>query len=217
MWLVMDRKVALLFDLDGVVLDTEGLYTEFWDNMGMSYLGQPDFCRKIKGQTLDRIFNMHFNGMDQLQKEITERIDSFEREMPYDYIPGAERFIRELRGRGVPMAVVTSSNRKKMENVYDRHPDFRGLFDRILTGEDFTRSKPAPDCFLLGMDVLGSQPGSTIVFEDSFAGLQAARDSGAAVAGLATTNSREDIAPLCDIVLDDFRNADYGKLCSMLL
>jgi beta-phosphoglucomutase-like phosphatase (HAD superfamily) len=76
--------------------------------------------------------------------------------------------------------------------------------DAILTSEDFTKSKPDPECFLKAMEVLGGTPEDTVVFEDSFHGLDAGRASGARVVGLATTNTREAIAPRCDMVIDDF-------------
>ena len=70
--------------------------------------------------------------------------------MSYKYIPGVEAFIADLRRHGAKIAVVTSSNEDKMQNVYNAHPEFEGMVDRILTGEMFAHSKPAPDCFLLG-------------------------------------------------------------------
>jgi beta-phosphoglucomutase-like phosphatase (HAD superfamily) len=91
-----------------------------------------------------------------------------------------------------------------MGQVLQEHPDLAALVDVVLTGEDFERSKPDPDCFLKGMKHFGASAEETVVFEDSFHGLTAGRASGARVVGLATTNSREAIAPYCDIVIDDF-------------
>ena len=102
-----------------------------------------------------------------------------------------------------------------MAAVYRVHPEIKTLFDRILTAEMFTASKPAPDCFLLGMEVFGTTPDTTYVFEDSFNGLKAGMASGATVIGLATTNSREDIASLCHYVLDDFQGFTYDKLTQL--
>ena len=103
-----------------------------------------------------------------------------------------------------------------MENVYARHPGFKETFDRIFTGEDFPRSKPAPDCYLLGMKTFGATAASTVIFEDSYTGLKAARDSGGFVVGLATTNTREDIAPLADKVIDNFTQISADDLSYML-
>lgn len=150
--------------------------------------------------------------MTDKQAEITAALDRFEQEMDYSFIPGVLDFMDDLRRHGVRTAVVTSSNDKKMAAVRRVHPDLDSLFDRILTAEMFTASKPAPDCFLLGMQVLGSEPADTWVFEDSFNGLQAGMASGANVIGLATTNPRSTIAPLCHAVIDDFRGFTYEKM-----
>ena len=161
------------------------------------------------------IYDTFFPGMAKEQAEITERLNRFEQEMSFDFIPGVLDFIADLHRNGVKTAVVTSSNEAKMAAVYRVHPEIKTLFDRILTAEMFTASKPAPDCFLLGMEVFGTTPDTTYVFEDSFNGLKAGMASGATVIGLATTNSREDIAPLCHYVLDDFQGFTYDKLTQL--
>lgn len=193
-----------LFDFDGVIADTETQYTVFWDRMGKDYLGLEGFGHTIKGQTLVQIFDRYFNGMIREQEEIVPQLNEFERNMTYGYIPGADAFMKELKAAGIPMAIVTSSNDIKMSNAYREHPELLELVDTVLTSEHFTKSKPDPECFLKGMEVLGGAPEDTVVFEDSFHGLTAGRASGAKVIGLATTNKREAIAPLCDMVIDDF-------------
>ena len=205
-----------LFDFDGVVMDTEPQYTAFWDKEGLEYFGVEGFAATIKGQTLVQIFEKHLPGRLKEQEELTVKIDELERNMVFDYVPGALEFITQLKKAGVPMAIVTSSNKVKMQQVYKSHPELPDLMDAILTSEDFARSKPAPDCFLKGMEVLGGTPETTFVFEDSFHGLAAGRASGAFVVGLATTNKREAIAPLCDRVIDDFRGFALESLRQML-
>lgn len=173
--------------------------------MGKEYLGLDDFGRIIKGQTLFQIFEGHFEGMAREQEEIVRRLNEYEAGMSYDYIPGADEFMRQLKASGVPMAIVTSSNEPKMRNVRKAHPELWELADAVLTSEHFTKSKPDPECFLKGMEVLGGKPSETYVFEDSLHGINAGRAAGTKVIGLATTNPRETISPLCDIVIDDFR------------
>lgn len=207
--------MAALFDFDGVVVDTETQYSVFWHKMGVDYLGMEDLEKRIKGQTLVYIYDTFFSGMDKEQQEITIALDRFEREMSFDFIPGVEAFVSDLRRNHVRVAVVTSSNDKKMEVVYRAKPEIRTMFDHILTAEMFTASKPAPDCFLLGMKVFGTTPETTYVFEDSFNGLKAGMASGATVIGLATTNPRAEIAPLCHHVLDDFEGFTYDKLVGL--
>lgn len=206
------KTKAVLFDFDGVVVDTEAQYSKFWHRIGEKYLGMDDMEGKVKGQTLVYIYDAFFNGRMKEQAEITESLNRFEQEMSYDFIPGVLDFIEDLRRHNVKTAVVTSSNEAKMASVYRVHPEIKTLFDRILTAELFAASKPAPDCFLLGMEVLGTDPADSYVFEDSFNGLKAGIASGATVIGLTTTNSREAIAPLCHHILDDFIGFTYDKL-----
>lgn len=206
------RPLAALFDFDGVVMDTEPQYSIFWHRIGSEYLGMDDLERRIKGQTLTYIFDTFFPGMTKEQRQITADLDRYEQEMQYEYVPGVLSFIADLRSHDVRTAVVTSSNEVKMAAVYRAHPEVKTMFDRILTAEMFTASKPAPDCYLLGMKVFGTTPETTWVFEDSFNGLRAGMASGATVIGLATTNPREEIAPLCHRVLDDFRGMNFDEL-----
>ena len=196
--------MIVLFDFDGVIADTETQYTEFWNRIGREYLGQEEFGHTIKGQTLVQIFGKYFDGMDREQVEIVPQLNEFEANMSYDYIPGVYRFMQELKAEGIRSAIVTSSNDVKMSNAYKAHPELLELVDKVLTSEHFSKSKPDPECFLKGMEFLGGTPEETVVFEDSFHGIAAGRAAGAKVIGLATTNKREAIAPLCDMVIDDF-------------
>lgn len=209
------KTIAALFDFDGVIMDTETQYSVFWNEQGRKYLNEEDFGRSIKGQTLTQIYDKYFSGMTEVQQEITNGLNVYEKEMSYDYIPGVEAFLADLRKQGARIAVVTSSNEEKMQNVYNAHPEFKGMVDRILTGEMFAHSKPAPDCFLLGMEIFGISPENTYVFEDSFHGLQAGMTSGATVIGLATTNSREAIAGKAHYIMDDFTGMTYEKLLTI--
>lgn len=213
----MDKKenIAVLFDFDGVVVDTEAQYSRFWHRIGIEYLGINDLEWRIKGQTLVHIYDLFFCGRETEQREITNALNCFEAEMSYDFVPGILHFIDDLRVHSVRTAVVTSSNAQKMQSVYRVRPELPALFDHILTAEMFAASKPAPDCFLLGMEVLGCTPQTTYVFEDSFNGLKAGMASGATVIGLATTNSLTDIAPLCHLAIDDFRGFSYDKMCKV--
>ena len=199
---------AALFDLDGVVFDTEPQYSIFWGAQCREFHPEiPGLEHKINGQTLVQIYDAWFSGpLADSQALITERLNDYESQMNYDYIPGFEEYIHELRQQGIKTAVVTSSNQPKMKAVYAKHPEFEGLFDAILTSEDFERSKPDPDCYLKAAERFGVEPKSCVVFEDSFNGLKSGRAAGMYVIGLATTNAAEDIAPFCDKVIEDFNH-----------
>ena len=196
--------MIVLFDLDGVIMDTETQYGIFWNRTGKELLGLDDFGKRIKVQTLNHIIR-HFDGVSKSKDEIIRELYEYERNMSYDYIPGADEFMKDLHARGIPMAIVTSSNDAKMVNVRKAHPELGELTEAVLTSEHFSKSKPDPECFLKGMEILGGRPEDTYVFEDSIHGINAGRAAGAKVIGLATTNTREAIVHLCDQVIDDFR------------
>ena len=200
-------KVAL-FDLDGVVFNTEPQYTVFWGEQCREFHPEhPGLEHEIKGQTLLQIYDAWFSGpLADKQPLITERLNRFEQQMDYIYVAGFEQYIARLRQAGVKTAVVTSSNLPKMQAVYASRPEFKTLFDAILTAEDFERSKPDPDCYLKAARRFGAAPADCVVFEDSFNGLKAGRAAGMFVVGLATTNSADSIRPFCDYVIDDYQN-----------
>ena len=204
----MPRSIAL-FDLDGVILDTEGSYTAFWDDYGSRHFSEKDFGLKIKGQTLVKILGDYFPEENE-RKAITDAINDFERKMSYPFVPGIENYIKSLKSNGIRTAVVTSSNLLKMENVYRCHPGFREMFDMILTSEDFSESKPSPYCYLKAMRLFGAGPEDCVVFEDSLAGLQSARASGAFVTALTTTNPEEVVRNYADLVIRDFNDSGIG-------
>lgn len=209
---------AALFDLDGVVFDTEPQYSIFWGGICRQYHPEhPGLEHEIKGQTLTQIYDRWFSGdLTAEQESITRRLDAYEEGMHYDFIAGFEALIADLHVHGVKTAVVTSSNVPKMESVYRYQPHFKTLFDAILTSEDFAESKPAPDCYLKAAERIGAQIDECIVFEDSFNGLRSGRAAQMKVVGLATTNPAEAIAPLSDLQITDYEGIGYTDLLSLL-
>ena len=196
---------ACLFDLDGVVFDTEPLYTLFWRNLDKRLRPNIDnFEHIIKGQTLAQIYDKYFAGEEKKQEEITAFVNEYEQNMSFNYIIGFEDFVKDVRSKGIKTAIVTSSNLEKMQNVYNKHPEFKGYFDEILTSEDFKESKPSPDCYLKAAARFGVSPKECIVFEDSFNGLRSGIASGARVIGLATTNPVAEIEPYTKEVISNY-------------
>ena len=196
---------AVLFDLDGVIVDTEGQYSLFWKQIGEEYMpGMPDFALAIKGRTLTQIYDTYFPDAAD-RAAITERLNAFERQMDFPYIAGAREFLEALQAQGVPTAIVTSSNCDKMACLYARHPEIKNLVTAVLTAEDARRSKPAPDCYLAAAERLGADISNCIVFEDSPNGLAAGRASGAFVIGVCTSLAATEIEPLCDAYIEDFK------------
>ncbi|MCR5131220.1 MAG: HAD family hydrolase [Prevotella sp.] len=209
---------AALFDLDGVIFDTEPQYTKFWGGQCRLYFpDRPGLENVIKGQTLVQIYNTVFADLKDQQPLMTERLNEFERQMSFDYIPGVVEFIESLRREGVRTAIVTSSNIPKMENVYRAHPEVKNLFDAILTSEDFTESKPHPQCYLVGAERVGVDPASCVGFEDSLNGLKSVKAAGMKVVGLATTLPKETVASIADVVIGDFSEIGFHDIKQLML
>ncbi|MBR1448035.1 MAG: HAD family phosphatase [Prevotella sp.] len=210
----MTQLKAALFDLDGVVFDTEPQYTVFWG--GQCRLYHPEHLgleQEIKGSTLDQIYDRWWSGpLEQEREAVTRRLNDFEAQMGFEYIEGFEAFLSDLRSHGVKTAVVTSSNQPKMQAVYRAHPEFQALFDAILTSEDFAESKPSPDCYLKAAKRFGARSEECVVFEDSINGLKSGLAAGAFVVGLATTNPLEKIKELSEFQAINYEGLSYDRL-----
>lgn len=178
-------SVFVLFDLDGVLLDTEDLYTQATQAIVGRY-----------GKTYDWSLKQHLLGrdarigaanlMERLQIPLTgEEYLALQRPLLEDLfarapaMPGAEEFVRELATLGVAMAVATSTERKLYELKVSPHTWF-SLFRAVICGDDPSvhARKPAPDIFLAAARELGASPEQCVVIEDSPAGVQAGLAAG---------------------------------------
>ena len=212
------RLKAALFDLDGVVFDTEPQYSVFWGGECRRYHPEyPGLEHEIKGSTLTQIYDRWFSGpLLKEQPAITERLNAYEQQMDYDYIDGFLAFVDDLHNHGVKTAVVTSSNLPKMESVYRKQPGFKQHFDAILTSEDFERSKPDPDCYLKAAQKLDVEPDECVIFEDSINGLQSGMAAKMKVVGLLTTNPMEVVASLSDLQTADYLGLTFDSITHSL-
>lgn len=194
---------GVLFDLDGVLIDTEGIYTGIWEEIESHYpTGIPDFALVIKGNTLPRILQTYFEpGYHQ---SIISMLKKHEDEMDYPVFDGVLDFLHQLGNAGIPCAIVTSSSDRKMELIRNRIPDLISCFDAVITDSKVEHSKPHPDPYLKGAEALGVDPRKCIVFEDSYSGLQAGRAAGAKVVALATTNPYDTLVDKADSVIYGF-------------
>lgn len=210
--LIMEMKAAL-FDLDGVIVNTEPLYTDFWQEVGKEYFPEDEsFAKKLKGQTLNNILSTYFGSDEKIRQEIRKRLDAFESQMDFPLINGVESFLSQLKAAGIPAAVVTSSDRFKMQRLEKKCPKLMVGFDSVFTAEDALRSKPAPDCYISTAHALGFEPEDCCVFEDSVNGLRAARASGAFVVGLTTSFPEDVVGEMSDITVQDFSNMKISDI-----
>lgn len=211
----MSYKKVALFDLDGVVFDTEPLYTEFWRAVFERYYpNEPQLATAIKGQTLTWIYERYFADLPDLQNEITAELNMFERNMQFEYVLGFEDFIIQLHQLNVKTAVVTSSNKQKMLQVYTQYPNFKAHFDHVFTAEDFVKSKPDPYCYLLGASYFGVKPTECIAFEDSTNGFKSVIGAGIPLVGLATSNPIEVINQYTRVIIPNYLQVNFTDLCA---
>ena len=209
-----DIKGAL-FDLDGVLIDSETLYTEFWAEVGRHHkLPSPTFAYDIKGTTLNDILTTYFPEPE-VRQDVDRLLHKFENEIVYPVFPGALEFVDSLRAKGVRTVIVTSSDNKKMDFLFGQHPDFPEHFDAIVTAADVTNSKPHPEPYLRGAEKIGVNIGDCIVFEDSFQGLESGRKAGARVVALSTTNPVHTLQGKADHVTDALASLTWEILSSL--
>lgn len=190
---------AALFDLDGVLIDSETLYTQFWKRVGeRHHLPSPTFAYDIKGTTLNDILTTHFPD-PKVRADVDRLLHDFENEIVYPVFPGALEFVDALRAAGLKTVIVTSSDSKKMGFLFRQHPDFPSHFDAIVTACDVTHSKPHPEPYLVGASKAGVKPSECLVFEDSYQGLESGRRAGCKVIGISTTNPASEVRLRSDV------------------
>lgn len=209
-------NAGFLFDLDGVLIDSEREYSKIWAQVNREYpSGTESLEAVIKGCTLDKILADHYPDPEIREKVVT-RLYELEKLMKYEYLPGAEALLKSLKKMQLPMALVTSSNDVKMAHLDEELPELRGMFDFIVTADLITKSKPDPEGYLLGAEKIGKDIRHCVVFEDSLQGVKAGHNAGSFVVGVAGTLPRDVISPFCDIVVDSLEEIDAGKLAQSL-
>lgn len=209
------NNIGCLFDLDGVLVDSERIYTKIWEAIEKQWpTGIDNFAYKIKGTTLEDILERYFP--EEVREDVTKELLRLEGMMIYEALPGAISFLDTLRSKGIPIALVTSSNGHKMEHLWNDMPEFKEKFDVIITGDEVHCSKPDPEGYLAAAGALGVNPKRCAVFEDSLQGVKAGKAAGAFVVGIAGTLKASDIAPFSDIVVNAVADIQVDKLEEVL-
>lgn len=208
------KHTGALFDLDGVLIDSETSYTAFWRNIDSIYpTGIDNYAIAIKGTTLPEIMK-HYKDED-VKADILKRIHDFQETMVYNIYDGVVDFLTELRVRSIRSAIVTSSDNRKMQLLFKQHPQLRSLVDEVIDASMISRSKPDPEGYLKAADALGCNPDDCYVFEDSIQGLKAGNASGATVIALATTYPREALKGKAAKIIDGFKNFTVDDMLSV--
>jgi HAD superfamily hydrolase (TIGR01509 family) len=178
--------VAVLWDMDGTVVDTEPYWMQCEREMAEKYGGtwtEEDSLNLVGNDLLDsgRYIREHM-GIDLEPAEIVEGlldavIEHIRREVPWR--PGARELLADLNAAGVPCALVTMSYLRFVEPMLDALPP--DTFATVVTGDAVERGKPYPDPYLKAARLLGLDPGSCLAIEDSDVGARSAEAAGCTV------------------------------------
>ena len=175
---------AVIFDVDGVLVDSEGMSCGAWlpvlERRGLEVrLAEiEDFIGRSDRAVLDHFRQLHpaadlGDGLiDEKEQEFFEaargRLRAF---------PGLKRVLRGLEAGAVPMAVASSGRHRKIRFSL-KTAGLEGFFDAVCSASDVALGKPAPDLFLRAAGLLGAEPGTCTVVEDSVPGIAAAKAAG---------------------------------------
>jgi len=208
--------LALIFDMDGVIIDSNPLHRQAWAAFNRRY-GLETTAAMLEGmygRRNDQIVRDFF-GENLPAGEVAARGAAKEeiyREMlasriEETLVPGLRAFLE--RYRGAPMAVATNAEPENVNFVLDR-AGLRSYFQVVVDGHQVKHPKPHPEIYRRAAALLETAPANCIVLEDSLTGVAAARAAGMRVIGLGTTHVN---LPGADIMSDNFCN---GTLTSWL-
>lgn len=187
MGLPIDRVGAVLFDMDGVLIDTNAAVMQLWRRVG-SLVGRELSDNELRADvlgctpehTVERLF---CTQPEAARRWLLEEIRAGEPTLTYQPLPGAARLVRALAAAGVPLALVTSASAGRAAAVLDAL-DVKECFKVMVTWGDVERGKPDPQSYLLAASRLGVCPAECVVFEDSVNGVRAAVAAGTICVGV---------------------------------
>lgn len=176
---------GILFDMDGVILDSEKLYAKFWA-AGCEFYGyhmnyqQALGMRSLSAQAGQAYLSQLFGPdivYEQIRAKRIELMDAYIEENGIEAKPGVYALLDYLQEQGIPYAITTASPADRIQNhlgqlnLYHRFP-------HICTAHEVAHGKPAPDIYLLGAKTIGIDPAYCLALEDSYTGLLAAHRAG---------------------------------------
>ena len=202
---------AVIFDMDGVIAHTNPYHTEafkqFFDKYSVAYT-LAEFEDHMYGKHNDYIMRHFFKRpLDDAEvKRLAAEKEALFREIYAGHIApiaGLPVFLDGLKAAGYRLAVATSAPRANLDFIIDKLA-LRPVMDATLSSEDVTAHKPDPEIYLKAADKLNVRPDHCVVFEDSHSGVSAALNAGAAVVGVLTSHTTDELPP-CKHYIRDYR------------
>ncbi len=220
----MKTSRAVIFDMDGVLADTEPIYMgitrALLSEMGVplpshqlfSYVGIP--ARQMWSELRSRFqIQQPLSELIRLEKDRQLQVLGVLNQIPE--IPGVRPLLEELDQMGTLMAVASSSSREIVELILSKLA-IRRFFTATVSGEDVSQGKPAPDIFLKTAETLGVEPRNCVVIEDSPPGVKGAKNAGMVCIGFANANSGKLDLTGADLILHDFSPESRLKLKELI-
>lgn len=175
---------AIIFDNDGLLLDTEGIYAVVHEELTGHHLDW-DFRRQLMGLTGPDACSLIVKkyGFDEDPIHYMNRRDAKLVHLFPDakLFPGAIEIVKAFIDMKIPLALATSSHRGNFDNKISKKHDFYNQFPSVVTGDEVSKGKPDPEIFIKSMEKLGIsgiKPENVLVFEDAPAGVRGANNAG---------------------------------------
>jgi len=180
---------CLIYDMDGLLLDTEGIYTEVTQQIVGEYGKVFDWSLKEKiigrrsiqaAEIIVESLDLPISPQDYLDSRKDVLLEKFK---DTEALPGAKEMTTHFSKLGIPQALATSSSSPMFEAKFEKHKKWFSQFAQIVRGDDpeLKEGKPAPDIFLLAANRVGVDPAECLVFEDAPTGTEAALAAGMSV------------------------------------
>ena len=217
----MQKIEALLFDLDGTIVDNMGYHVQAWAEYLRSY-GIEDSLenvnQRVSGKTTEEVIRMYFGddlSPDQI-KDHYQKKESYYKKIYLPHLkenPGITKLLDQARQLNIPAAIASAAGIDNVAFVIN-NLKIAGYFKTIVSAADVSCGKPDPEIFLLAAKRLGVHPSSCLVFEDALAGLEGAQNAGMKAIAITTAHTAEKLSkyPAVIKVVDNFLDLDLKTI-----
>jgi len=216
------KDFAVIFDMDGVIVDSNQYHTEAWNQFFRSHginASDEDFRLHVYGWINPDILKYFFAKIsaEQIKEYIDQKESLFRKLIRKDITAtkGLPGFLEMLRKDNITCAVATSAPPENAELILSGL-NIKDCFKVIIDDTQVIKGKPDPEIYLKAAEMIGYPPERCIVIEDSVSGIKSGLNAGMKVVAIATTHKREEL-PLADMIIDDFSELDIEKLKELVL